>query len=165
VGEQTHPEFEAGRCTAFVSDLTKEDLPASIPSESVDFILLVFVMSALAPGTPLTRALPASLPPAAPTWLPAKRRRGWFVRSFICGECAWAEQMVDVLAKLHRVLKPGGAILFRDYGEYDMAQLRFLSRKNPNKIDECMYVRWDGTTSYFFSLGTLCPSTSTTTSS
>jgi SAM-dependent methyltransferase len=63
--------------------------------------------------------------------------------------------MVEVLAKLHRVLKPGGAILFRDYGEYDMAQLRFLSRKNPNKIDECMYVRWDGTTSYFFSLGTL----------
>jgi len=34
--------------------------------------------------------------------------------------------------------------------------VRFLSRKNPNKIDDCMYVRWDGTTSYFFSLGT-CP--------
>jgi hypothetical protein len=49
-GGQTHPEFEAERCTAFVSDLTKEDLPDFIPSESVDLILLVFVMSALAPG-------------------------------------------------------------------------------------------------------------------
>jgi len=108
---QTHPDFEAGRCTAFVSDLTKDDLPPSIPPDSIDIILLIFVMSALAP-----------------------------------------EHMLTVLTKLHRVLKPGGVILFRDYGKYDMAQLRFLSRKNPNKIDDCMYVRWDGTTSYFFSL-------------
>jgi SAM-dependent methyltransferase len=149
-----------------VSDLTKEDLPASIPSESIDFILLVFVMSALAPGTPSHTKVARVLFPVA-AWLPARLHSfvRSFVRSFIVRRVRFAEQMVDVLAKLHRVLKPGGAILFRDYGEYDMAQLRFLSRKNPNKIDECMYVRWDGTTSYFFSLGTLCPTTSTTTSS
>ncbi len=44
-------------------------------------------------------------------------------------------------------------MFFRDYARYDLAQIRFMSRKTPSKIDECMYVRWDGTTSYFFTQG------------
>lgn len=47
-----------------------------------------------------------------------------------------------VLRTLHDVLKPDGVILFRDYGVYDMTQLRF---KPGHKISENFYMRQDGT--------------------
>jgi methyltransferase-like protein 6 len=56
------------------------------------------------------------------------------------------QQVSDTLFKL---LKPNGVLLFRDYGLYDMAQLRF---KPGNKIADNLYMRQDGTRSYFFSL-------------
>lgn len=58
------------------------------------------------------------------------------------------DKFKDVVQNLWKVLKPGGLLLFRDYGLYDMAQLRF---KPGHKIAENLYMRQDGTRSYYFS--------------
>ncbi|XP_065209629.1 tRNA N(3)-methylcytidine methyltransferase METTL6 isoform X3 [Planococcus citri] len=55
----------------------------------------------------------------------------------------------NVVRTLYSVLKPGGVVLFRDYGLYDMTQLRF---KAGHKISDNFYMRQDGTRTYFFSV-------------
>jgi len=58
------------------------------------------------------------------------------------------EKFSKVVQNMWKLLKPGGVVLFRDYGLYDMAQIRF---KPGSKIAENLYVRQDGTRSYYFS--------------
>ncbi|KAG9276233.1 methyltransferase-like protein 6 [Astyanax mexicanus] len=95
------------RCLAFQCDLTKDDLLATVPEESLDVATLIFVLSAIHP-----------------------------------------DKMQKALENIYKILKPGGIVLFRDYGLYDHAMLRF---KSGSKLGENFYVRQDGTRSFFFS--------------
>nr|7F1E_A Chain A, tRNA N(3)-methylcytidine methyltransferase METTL6 [Homo sapiens]7F1E_B Chain B, tRNA N(3)-methylcytidine methyltransferase METTL6 [Homo sapiens] len=101
-----NPLYDTERCKVFQCDLTKDDLLDHVPPESVDVVMLIFVLSAVHP-----------------------------------------DKMHLVLQNIYKVLKPGKSVLFRDYGLYDHAMLRF---KASSKLGENFYVRQDGTRSYFF---------------
>ena len=57
-----------------------------------------------------------------------------------------AENWQTVLSNVFNSLKPGGVLLFRDYGYYDLTQLRF---KPKQCIGDSLYQRSDGTLTYF----------------
>lgn len=54
------------------------------------------------------------------------------------------------IKNVYSVLKPGGLVIFRDYGIYDEAQIKF-SAASDKRLEDNFYVRHDGTMSYFFS--------------
>ncbi|XP_057378460.1 tRNA N(3)-methylcytidine methyltransferase METTL2-like isoform X1 [Daphnia carinata] len=104
---KSNPQYDPSRCLGFVCDISEENFKFPFPENSLDVILIIFVLSAISP-----------------------------------------EKFSSTIVQLSRQLKPGGRIFFRDYGRYDMAELRF----KPGKcISEHFFVRGDGTRVYFFS--------------
>ncbi len=55
-----------------------------------------------------------------------------------------------VLRNIHRLLRPGGLLLFRDYGLYDCTMLRHKRR-----LGERLFQRADGTLCYYYSVDDL----------
>lgn len=62
------------------------------------------------------------------------------------------ENFAASVANVAKVLKPGGMVLFRDYGLYDHAMVRF---KPGHKLSDAFYVRGDGTRAYYFTVDEL----------
>jgi methyltransferase-like protein 6 len=60
------------------------------------------------------------------------------------------DKMNAVLSHIYKTLKPGGVVIIRDYGMYDMTQMRFINKRG-RKLGENFYMRADGTRTYFFS--------------
>ncbi|XP_063281655.1 tRNA N(3)-methylcytidine methyltransferase METTL2A [Pelobates fuscus] len=103
---KSNSQYDPSRCFAFVHDLSDAEASYPVPDQSLDVIVLIFVLSAILPN-----------------------------------------KMQNAINRLSKLLKPGGCILLRDYGRYDMAQLRF---KKGRCLSDNFYVRGDGTRVYFF---------------
>ncbi|GAA5894088.1 hypothetical protein JCM8208_002345 [Rhodotorula glutinis] len=57
------------------------------------------------------------------------------------------DEWAQAVRNAHEMLKPGGILLFRDYGRNDLAMLRFKANRY---MQDGLYVRGDNTRVYFF---------------
>ena len=59
-------------------------------------------------------------------------------------------RLVQAVRSVASVLKPGGKVLFRDYGAQDLAQHRLAGTGRPQKLADSFYLRMDGTKAFYF---------------
>ena len=57
-----------------------------------------------------------------------------------------------VAQKIFSQMQIGGIVYFRDYGRYDLAQLRLAQRPTTQKLKDNFYIRSDKTRAYYFTI-------------
>ncbi|PAV62915.1 hypothetical protein WR25_26751 [Diploscapter pachys] len=92
----------------------------------------------------ITEEIPTD--PENPSNFPQKGQLDYVICVYILS-AIHPEKIKIALKNLTDLLKPGGMILMKDYGRYDLTQLRF--------IEDNLYCRGDGTLVYFFELDEL----------
>lgn len=138
------PEYDPKRMTVFVHDLCSETAGMTIDDNF------------LSPSTVTTNSLLSSSP--SPGEEEEEEEEGlnrreikegsldMIIAIFVLSALDPA-RLPGVLEKLFRLLRPGGLLLFRDYGLYDMTQLRFKAER---LVRPSLYVRGDGTAVHYF---------------
>ena len=59
------------------------------------------------------------------------------------------EKHENVIRKIHSCLADDGILYFRDYAQYDLAQIRFAMKKK-SKLSDNLYFRNDKTLAFYF---------------
>ncbi|CAG8786029.1 13012_t:CDS:2, partial [Racocetra persica] len=62
------------------------------------------------------------------------------------------EKHYNVIRNISEVAREGSIICFRDYAKDDETEIRFSTIAAQHKLQENLYVRQDGTMSYFFTI-------------
>lgn len=119
---------------------SKAGIPPTVEPNSVDILTMIFVFSALHPDE----------------WAQAVENvhRVRLLRIKVRLESS--NVLTLRIGLFVQMLRPGGLLLFRDYGRNDLAMLRFKANRY---MQDGLYVRGDNTRVYFFERGTSAPQT------
>jgi hypothetical protein len=123
---RSHAGYNESKIKAFVCDLTEDDCFRVLETEAD----LRFRPNRTDPTEKVTLVVD-DVPPKV----------NFVSMIFVLSAISPAKHL-KVIENLGKVVELGGIVFFRDYGRFDMAQLRF---KGGNKIDENFYVRRDKT--------------------
>lgn len=77
------------------------------------------------------------------------------VMLLFCLSAISPHKMLQAVRNVASTLKPGGILIFRDYGRYDEAQMKLGSSKGKH-ISDNFYLKGDGTRCYYFDLEDVC---------
>lgn len=157
---RAHPVYGAsGRVCVFACDAVGPGLRAELEAAQAEWLREGAAAAAVAPvtsgGPCMTQATPTRQPLPTPPPQPQQQRvcTAWgdfdaVLALFVASALAPADH-ARLFAAAAAALRPGGRLLFRDYGVFDEAELRFRpgSRLGPH-----LFLRGDGTLAAFFSL-------------